>query len=385
MTDPIERLRRDLDRLADQAPLVHADQPAAPPTRRSPERGIGRFIPVAAVAIIVALVIAGVVAHDRTRRAHVATTTPTTTVTHYRPSTEIVVLDRGRLKIINAGTGKGLHSVKVHGPSAPTDYYDSPLTVSLNGRTVYEELRPKLCRNASVVSISTISGRETTVVRHAVNPALSPNGQFLAYTAAVPYPKRFGDPQGCATGRTYVRDLETGQVHTWNITTHVTGDQAPQLITGLAWAADNRHLILTSTGAHLPDSLTQILDTAAPQSTTNPLNVGGDTAYASPILLPNGNLMGVVETCANDASCPPMSLPTGSTINTVTPATGHILSTFHTRQPVETLLLDPSGQHLEAITGHRNSLTFQHLKDRHFTPTFTTTDFATYGWIPRLK
>jgi hypothetical protein len=378
-----ERLRRDLDELAGRAPLLN---PESPDFRRHPPTSSKRVRPLhvaGAVIAVAALVVVGVVVAQRVGRPsrQVVTTGPASAKVSYQPSSRLVVLARGTLQVVNATTGAVIRTVAIHGP---TNKLGDGLTVSPNSRSVYTGRGATLCRNSSVVRISLVTGDETTVVAHALHPALSPNGDLLAYTAAVAPPKRFGEPQFCETGRTFVRNLATGRIRSWNITAHPGGDHADLYIGNLTWASDSRRLLLSVTGSDIPASEIKILDVTRAMSTTNPTNVGGRTTYDSPILLPDGDIMGVVDTCHNNASCPGESDPPSPTIHVIEPGSGRVVSSFRGDRGEGGLTIDASGQRIEVAVSRGDQVTLEQLIGHH--PTLKEADFfGSFGWIPSEK
>lgn len=119
------------------------------------------------------------------------------------------------------------------------------MSVSPDGTTLYMEVtRPTTTRDCrppgsvteEIVAIALHGNKPTRVVAQGRWPAVSPDGQFLAWaTRSTPTAPNSCDPTGIT-----VRNLETGAERHWAYS--ATASQDGGLLSSLSWAPDSRHL-----------------------------------------------------------------------------------------------------------------------------------------------
>jgi hypothetical protein len=364
LRDHLEDLarRRPAAEPADVRPLV------ARTVRRYRRR---RALKVSAVAVAAATAVAvGLIALPAHHRATTQVTTTGPTPTSTAPSTALIVLRAGHLQVLDAATGKVERTVAIQGGTAQLQ---GPMSIDPAGRTVYltrttyGHSNSNTCVDDTVVAINVATGDQTTVVDHADDPAVSPDGRLLAYVTTA---------AACRTGNTVVRNLTTGSTRSWDITTHPKqANRAAQQITSLTWAPDSRRLAVGS--MFDPRSGIQILDTARSRSATNPTTVDAPGASTSPSILPDGRIIAVRPFCPDDASCPP--LPAGSIVSHVdvlAPTTGAVISSVGSTQQLTAVTVDRSGQKVEVFAG----TDLYRLADKRFT--LTANNVAAAVWLP---
>jgi hypothetical protein len=338
--------------------------------RRSPR--------LALVVTMVGLVAACGVAQPPTSAMKASLTVRATPVSR-APSTRLVVLRQSTLLIIDADTGAIVRTVMIHGSTSNISDPVAALSVTPSGNAVYlERWAARRCQNSAIVKISLITGKQTTVITHAMDPALSPNGKLLAYAATAKPPADF--PDWCATGRTYVRNLVTGVSRSWAITTHPRKNRSREFINDLVWAPDGNRLAVGNMLG--PPSLgIQLLNPDAAQSSTNPRVLPARHVYDSPVILSDGNIMGILDSCPDAASCggapPDQNFTTVSVLNS---RTGRVVSTIRPRRGVCALAVDPSGRRIGVIVCTRTHPDLYRLVNRRLA--LITKDIDAAAWLP---
>ncbi len=199
---------------------------------------------VGLIALVLA-VVGGVsaVAVDRAGRHDVHTVGPVAPSSTPFGSTLVAATIDHRLVVLSAATGRVTRTLLSGGVGARIL---GPPTVSGDGRTAYVALRSS-CGNPSIVAVPIIGGA-TVEVAPGEDPAVSPDGRYLAMVRYAP--KHSVKP--CSTyppDTVVVRDLVTGAEVRWG------ASQLSGLIPGgLQWQADSRRLLFrtTSNGDALP-------------------------------------------------------------------------------------------------------------------------------------
>jgi len=190
----------------------------------------------------------------------------------------------------------------------PSGVVGDALAVSPDGKTVYYEVAAG-CQH-EIWRVSTSDGAKTRVAAAGSSPALSPNGERLAYATLY-----FEDDKGpscypannlTAGYQVIVVDLATHQTHRYPMAPQVASTGLPAPVDHLSWSPD---------GAKLAVSISSVQDNEGWQlaimnpatdtsyfkddgSTEVPLpGVPAGTYYAEGVYLPNGHLFVVRQCC----------------------------------------------------------------------------------------
>ncbi|HET7488378.1 MAG TPA: FG-GAP-like repeat-containing protein [Acidimicrobiales bacterium] len=274
----------------------------------------------AALVLLVGAAAGLAVAADRDGPATRVATTPATVA---EASDQLVVTAAGVVRVVDAAGGAVLRQVAVGaGNAVPT-----PLAVDPGG-TVYGVLSTHgpMCKDLLIASVDLATGaRSWAVDGPAEAPAVSPDGQFLAYLT--------GDQPPCEPQQVVVRDLRSGAEQRWPMT-------APTR--ALSWTRDGRRLLVG--GARL-------LDTALPAGPDNPS--GPDAAGTRfPVMLADGRIAAVKPLCPNYHCA--ATIGAGDPVVVLDPATGEatgtLLATERSPGVVDALLVDPSGRRLAVLS-----------------------------------
>jgi hypothetical protein len=228
------------DRVEQALPRVDVDVASARARVEGRARSLRRTrlaVRVGAVALVLVLVGgASAVVVRRIRHRDVHTVGPVPTSTRPVGSTLVAATINHRLVTISAATGRVTRTLLPGGVDAPLL---SPPTVSGDGRVAYVALRSS-CGKPTIVAVP-LTGGATVEVGPGEDPAVSPDGRYLAMVRSAPdhsVKPCFAYPADSVV----VRDLLTGSEVTWGAT------QLSGLVPGgLHWQADSRRLVFRTT------------------------------------------------------------------------------------------------------------------------------------------
>ena len=228
------------DRVEQALPPVDVDVASARARVEGRARSLRRTrlaVRVGAVALVLVVVGgASAVVVRRIRHRDVHTVGPVPTAGRPTASTLAAVAIDGRLVTVSAATGRVTRTLL---SGAVGRRLLSWPTVSADGRTVYVALRSR-CGDPTVVAVP-LTGGATVEVAPGEDPAVSPDGRYLAMVRSAPdhsVKPCFAYPADSVV----VRDLVTGSEVTWGAT------QLSGLVpSGLHWQADSRRLVFRTT------------------------------------------------------------------------------------------------------------------------------------------
>ena len=228
------------DRVEQALPAVDVDVASARARvegRASSLRRTRLAVRVGAVALVLVLVGgASAVVVRRIRHRDVHTVGPVPATTTPIGSTLVAVALDGRLVTVSAATGRVTRTLL--SGAVGRRLVSSP-TVSGDGRTVYVALR-STCGDPTIVAVP-LTGGATVEVSAGTDPAVSPDGRYLAMVRAAPD----HSVKPCSTyaaDSVVVRDLVTGSEVTWGA--EVLSGEVPGRP---HWQADSRRLVFRTT------------------------------------------------------------------------------------------------------------------------------------------
>jgi hypothetical protein len=185
------------------------------------------------------------------------------------PSQIVIWTANFQIEVISARTGRLIRMLATNVglyQGLPT------IAVSRDGIVYFDTARN---RRQWVMSVPITGGRPTTVSA-GYSPAISPDGRLLAYVAwtdcVLPC---VSSPEAIV-----VRDLITGQQHSWSFTSILPA------ITSMSWAPDNRHLAFAGATTVKDGTVTvriaQVLDTRSGGTLDDarPIPLGQRVAWA---------------------------------------------------------------------------------------------------------
>lgn len=239
MPELSESLRGYIDGAA--APIT-IDEVQQSTTRRGGTRPVNRrrLVVLFASAVVLA-VVGGLLWMNRTTGQQVHTVAPKPS---HGSSHQAVAIQGDSMVLFDTNDG---HVLK-HLAAAPSlDRSSQTLSVSPDGSTVWfasaEASSAARCPAPAPNSVATVDSinlrtREVRVLGPGQQPAVSPNGRFLAYVRP---------PLGVCSSENLnvlvVRDLQTGHDQTWS----VSGTAA---VSKPRWLSDSRHLVVTRDGSY---------------------------------------------------------------------------------------------------------------------------------------
>lgn len=250
-------------------------------------------------------------------------------------------------RTLAVSTGLGVSVVEAASGTVLIDHSDAlanravgvaSMAVSPDGTTVY--LAAGI--NAYISEIHRVRTDGTTeMVAKGDDPAVSPDGDKLAYTRAAT--NRARDPDAARKDELVVRDLTSGQERTWE--TAADGDPGlPAAVRSLSWGPQSQKLafeLVFEDGSEV-----RVLDTTQGDSVrdSHQLQAPDGTAYRLPTYRGRQRTLAVVQT---RGGLDPDIDPQEFTIAEVDPATGEVLATLvDPAGMVGSLDFDATGQHL---------------------------------------
>ena len=248
----------------------------------------------------------------------------------------MVVWEKFRIDVIASRTG---HRIRTLATDVSLNRFTPQPSVSPNGTVFFDDAHDvNNVPNEQILSVS-LSGGPIVVVGDGHDPAVSPDGRFLAYLM---YADVTNGDQGVA-----VRDLQTGATKTWRYFT-----SGPD-ITDLSWSPDSQDLSFTATTPTSNHrSLTfgaWVLRVSAPS---------GSLDVAREILLPPGMAwagfvspskgIGVTQQ-SSKVALSIVAVVTGKIISRLPPVSGQ-LGVGNSLDGAEgTVQVDPSGRYLALV------------------------------------
>ena len=197
--------------------------------RRLRYRRCGILVTIAGVLAATIVVTLGHTGGSRgtPHRAQNDPTTPTRTAAIPR---EVVVWRNFRIEVVSSTTGRLIRTLA---PDAGLNRFTPQPAVSPGGTVYFDEAHDvNGIPDEQILSVP-LSGGQITGVADGHDPAVSPDGRFLAYLT---YADIANVGQGVA-----VRDLRTGATKIWRYST-IGPD-----ITGLSWSPDSQEVSFTTT------------------------------------------------------------------------------------------------------------------------------------------
>ncbi len=295
-------------------------------------------VAVTAAIVIIAASVGGIVL-DRGGATSTKVTVTGPPATSFRASATLAAMIGGHLELLNPTTGQVERSIEVG------DSGTGGLAINSTGETAYITLAVGAGCDTDIISVDLATGTERVVADNAASPAVSPDGRDLAYVAvqaAVAY---------CPPGNVEVTNLTDGATRSWNLTPQAPAGQVTGQVDGLSWSPDGTQLAVGT--LLVANSGIRFLDVTEDLSPTNPTVLIADGHYTSPQYLPDGNLVVVSPFCGIDAASCPSPLPGSniSSIDTLNPRTGRVLSVIPSNFQLGNVIVDPSGRQLAALAG----------------------------------
>ncbi|MGH8997808.1 MAG: TolB family protein [Acidimicrobiia bacterium] len=211
--------------------------------------------------------------------------------------------DGGMVVLLEVATGRHLHTLASHPPTAGDPVLQGVATAPSAGRAYYALAGG--CGEGTIARVRLDGRGEPVTVARGISPAVSPDGRRLAY-AAPGRPRSDGRP--ACFNAIAVKDLRTGKTRTWRYPDD--GDHSGALytessFTKLAWSPDSRRLAFTV--SYEGDSIS-VLDTTTHDGLAQAIEVvipggGGDSRHPT-WHAPTGSLAVVnraFECCYDDA------------------------------------------------------------------------------------
>lgn len=213
------------------------------------------------------------------------------------------VTTAGALVLLDSANGRPTRTL------VPTGVVGDALAVGPDGKAIYYELGAG-CRH-EIWRISTADGAKTRIAAAGNAPALSPNGERLAY--ATQYFDRdntancFPADDITSGYQVVIVDLATHQAHHYTMAPQVAATGLPAPVDHLSWSPDGTRLAVSVTAVQDNEGwqlavMNPATDTTYFKddgSTSVPMpGVSEDTFYREGVYLPNGHLFVARQCCA---------------------------------------------------------------------------------------